>query len=75
MNKVFLNFTGNFEKMIRILSCLLLLFLISGCEKTITFKLEETPSSLVVDANIENGIQALRDMPMNEGYIAACETA
>jgi type I restriction enzyme R subunit len=27
------------------------------------------------DANIENGIQALKDMPMNEGYIAACEQA
>ena len=27
------------------------------------------------DANIENGIQALKDLPMNEGYIAACETA
>mgnify|MGYP000226080604 FL=1 len=23
------------------------------------------------DANIENGIQALKDIPMNEGYIAA----
>jgi hypothetical protein len=39
----------------RILPCLLILFLITGCEKTVTFKLDETPSSLVVDASIENG--------------------
>ena len=27
------------------------------------------------DSNIENGIQALKDLPMNEGYISACESA
>jgi type I restriction enzyme, R subunit len=27
------------------------------------------------DSNIEAGIQALKDLPMNEGYIAACESA
>ena len=27
------------------------------------------------DANIENGIQALKDIPMNEGYIAASKKA
>lgn len=27
------------------------------------------------DSNIENGIQALKDLPMNEGYISACEAA
>ena len=26
------------------------------------------------EANIENGIRALKEVPMNEGYIAACET-
>ncbi len=29
---------------------------------------------LFSEANIENGILALKDLPMNEGYIAACET-
>lgn len=34
-----------------------------------------TITTLFSDANIEAGIQALKDMPMNEGYIAACEKA
>lgn len=40
-----------------------------------TPRISSTRTTLFTDANIENGIQALKDMPMNEGYIAACETA
>jgi type I restriction enzyme R subunit len=38
-------------------------------------KVSSTREMIFSDANIENGIQALKDMPMNEGYIAACEQA
>jgi type I restriction enzyme, R subunit len=38
-------------------------------------RISSTRTTIFSDANIENGIQALKDMPMNEGYIAACETA
>src|SRR4051812_26346963 len=39
-----------------LMSCLLLSFvLLTGCEKSITFKLDQTASDLVVDATIENG--------------------
>jgi len=40
-----------------------------------TPRISSTRTTYFTDANIENGIQALKDMPMNEGYIAACETA
>jgi type I restriction enzyme R subunit len=40
-----------------------------------TPRISSTRTTLFTDANIENGIQALKDMPMNEGYVAACETA
>ena len=32
-------------------------------------------TSFFTDENIERGILALKDLPMNEGYINACETA
>jgi len=38
-------------------------------------KVSSTREMIFSDANIENGIQALKDMPMNEGYIAASEQA
>ena len=38
-------------------------------------KVSSTKTTFFSDANIENGIQALKDLPMNEGYISACETA
>lgn len=38
-------------------------------------RISSTRTSVFSDANIEAGIQALKDMPMNEGYIAACEYA
>ncbi len=38
-------------------------------------RVSSTRTTYFTDANIENGIQAMKDMPMNEGYIAACETA
>ncbi|MBM3405064.1 MAG: type I restriction endonuclease subunit R [Bacteroidetes bacterium] len=38
-------------------------------------KISSKREMIFSDANIENGIQALKDMPMNEGYIAACEQA
>lgn len=38
-------------------------------------KISSTKTEIFSDANIENGIQALKDLPMNEGYMSACETA
>lgn len=37
-------------------------------------KLSSTKETVFSDANIEAGIQALKDLPMNEGYISACQT-
>lgn len=42
-----------------------------NAEKTIS----STKSTYISDANIVNGIQILRNLPMNEGYIAASEKA
>jgi type I restriction enzyme R subunit len=38
-------------------------------------RISSTRTTYLSDANIENGIQALKDLPMNEGYISACEAA
>lgn len=38
-------------------------------------KISSTKTTYISDTNIENGIRALKELPMNEGYIAACETA
>lgn len=38
-------------------------------------RISSTKTTYISDANIENGIRALKDLPMNEGYIAACEAA
>ncbi|MFZ1699746.1 MAG: HsdR family type I site-specific deoxyribonuclease [Pyrinomonadaceae bacterium] len=38
-------------------------------------RISSTRTTYISDANIENGIRVLRDLPMNEGYITACETA
>jgi type I restriction enzyme R subunit len=40
-----------------------------------SIRVSSTKTSLFTDANIEAGIIALKDLPMNEGYIAACEVA
>lgn len=40
-----------------------------------SIKVSSTKTTLFSDANIENGIQALKELPMNEGYIAASEAA
>ena len=40
-----------------------------------SIKVSSTKTSIFTDSNIEAGILALKDMPMNEGYIAACEVA
>lgn len=48
------NARRNFERMKKIIFCLLLMALIS-CEKSVTFKLDESAPRLVVDASIENG--------------------
>ena len=37
--------------------------------------ISSTKSTYISDANIENGIQVLKNLPMNEGYIAASERA
>ena len=38
-------------------------------------RISSTKTTYISDVNIENGIRALKDLPMNEGYIAACEAA
>ncbi len=38
-------------------------------------RISSTKTTYISDANIENGIRALKDLPMNEGYIAASEAA
>jgi type I restriction enzyme R subunit len=38
-------------------------------------RISSTKTTYISDANIENGIRALKDLPMNEGYVAACEAA
>ncbi len=40
-----------------------------------SIKVSSSKTSLFTDANIEAGILALKDLPMNEGYIAASEVA
>ncbi len=40
-----------------------------------SIKVSSTKTGIFSDANIENGIQALKNLPMNEGYMAACESA
>jgi type I restriction enzyme R subunit len=38
-------------------------------------RISSTKTTYISDANIENGIRVSKELPMNEGYIAACETA
>jgi len=38
-------------------------------------RISSTKTTYISDANIENGIRALKEIPMNEGYISACESA
>jgi type I restriction enzyme, R subunit len=38
-------------------------------------KISSTKTTYISDQNIENAIRALKEIPMNEGYIAACETS
>ncbi len=38
-----------------------------------SIKVSSTKTAIFSDANIENGILALKDTPMQEGYIAACQ--
>lgn len=40
-----------------------------------SIRLSSTKTSIFSDANIEAGIMALKELPMNEGYMAACEVA
>ena len=39
-----------------------------------SIKISSTKTTYISEANIENGIRALKELPMNEGYISACET-
>lgn len=40
-----------------------------------SIKISSSKTAIFSDGNIEAGIQALKDLPMNEGYINACESA
>jgi type I restriction enzyme R subunit len=40
-----------------------------------SIKVSSTKTAIFTNENIEKGIQALKDLPMNEGYINACEAA
>jgi len=39
-----------------------------------SIRISATKETIFSDANIENGIRALKELPMNEGYISASET-
>jgi len=38
-----------------------------------SIKVSSSKTTIFSDANIEEGIQALKDLPLHEGYMAACE--
>lgn len=38
-------------------------------------RISSTKTTDISDANIENGIRAMKELPMNEGYMASCEAA
>jgi type I restriction enzyme R subunit len=40
-----------------------------------SIRVSATKTSIFTDENIERGILAMKNLPMNEGYIAACERA
>ncbi len=40
-----------------------------------SIRVSATKTSLFTDENIERGIQVLKNLPMNEGYMVACEKA
>jgi len=40
-----------------------------------SIRVSATKTSIFTDENIERGLLALKNLPMNEGYIAACEKA
>jgi type I restriction enzyme R subunit len=40
-----------------------------------SIRVSASKTAIFTDENIERGIQALKNLPMNEGYIAACEKA
>jgi type I restriction enzyme, R subunit len=40
-----------------------------------SIKVSSTKTAIFSDANIENGILALKDLPLQDGYIAACQVA
>lgn len=40
-----------------------------------SIKVSSTKTAIFSDANIENGILALKDLPMHEGFISACQVA
>jgi type I restriction enzyme R subunit len=40
-----------------------------------SIRVSSTKTAIFSDANIENGILALKDLPMQDGYIAACQVA
>ena len=44
-------------------------------KKINTISISSSKVELFTDANIENGILALKDLPMHEGYISACQVA
>lgn len=44
-------------------------------KKINTIKIGSVKTDLFTDANIENGILALKNIPMQDGYMSACQTA
>jgi type I restriction enzyme R subunit len=40
-----------------------------------SIKMSSSRTSVFSDSNIENGINALKELPLNEGYLIACEAA
>lgn len=38
-------------------------------------RISSTKTTYISDANIDNAVRVLKELPMNDGYMAACETA
>lgn len=61
--------------MIKFLGSLLLIVLLTGCEKNISFDLKETENVLVVDARIENGQPPIVMLTTSLNYFSSINTA
>jgi hypothetical protein len=66
---------GKFEQMKKPIAFVLAVLLLVACEKTITFKLDESAPRLVVDASIESGQPPLVLLSNSLNYFSAISPA